>query len=113
MNKLLYGFDYYNVGDRVVFTALFHIQRGQCCGNGCTNCPYTPKHTKGKVALAEKYLKFKNMNLEEIKKRVEEIQKQINDNNNLTAEEQQKFTSELLQLAAQTEISLSNLKIEQ
>lgn len=53
------------------------------------------------------------MNLEEIKKRVEEIQKQINDNNNLTAEEQQKFTSELLQLAAQTEISLSNLKIEQ
>jgi biotin synthase-like enzyme len=51
--------DYYIEGERVIFTALAHIKRGQCCGNGCRHCPYTPKHTKGKVVLAEKLLKFK------------------------------------------------------
>jgi hypothetical protein len=25
----------------------FLLERGVCCGNGCRNCPYTPKHTKG------------------------------------------------------------------
>lgn len=47
-------------GDRVVFTALFHIQRGQCCGNGCKNCAYEPKYKKGNVILAEKLIKFKS-----------------------------------------------------
>ena len=51
--------DYYIEGERVIFTALAHIKRGQCCGNGCRHCPYTPKHTKGKVVMAEKLLKFK------------------------------------------------------
>jgi len=23
------------------------LSRGRCCGNGCLNCPYIPKHTKG------------------------------------------------------------------
>ena len=23
------------------------LSRGKCCGNGCLNCPYVPKHTKG------------------------------------------------------------------
>jgi hypothetical protein len=54
--KLIEGVHYIMDGDRVVFTALFHIQRGQCCGNGCRNCPYTPKHTKGSITLAEKDL---------------------------------------------------------
>jgi 2-iminoacetate synthase ThiH len=43
-------------GDRVVFTALFHIQRGQCCGNGCKNCAYEPKYQKGNKIFQEQYL---------------------------------------------------------
>lgn len=23
-----------------VFTALYHLQRGYCCGSGCRHCPY-------------------------------------------------------------------------
>lgn len=23
------------------------LKVGKCCGNGCLNCPYFPKHTKG------------------------------------------------------------------
>jgi len=50
--------DYYIEGERVIFTALAHIKRGQCCGSGCRHCPYIPKHTKGKVVISEKILKF-------------------------------------------------------
>ena len=42
----------------VVFTPIHHITRGTCCGNKCRHCPYEPKHTKGKVVLSEKLLKF-------------------------------------------------------
>jgi hypothetical protein len=28
-------------------TADYLKKRGVCCGNGCKNCPYLPKHTKG------------------------------------------------------------------
>jgi len=51
--------DYYIEGERVIFTALAHIKRGVCCGNGCRHCPFDPKHTKGKVVVSEKLLKFK------------------------------------------------------
>jgi len=54
---------YYMDGERVVFTALAHVQRGQCCGNGCRHCPYEPKYKKGNVVLAEEYFKF-NLNKE-------------------------------------------------
>jgi len=54
--------DYYIEGERVIFTALAHIKRGVCCGEYCRHCPYTPKHTKGKVVLAEKLLKFTHNN---------------------------------------------------
>ena len=47
---------YYMEGERVIFTALFHIERGQCCGNGCRHCPYEPKHKKGNQIIQEKYL---------------------------------------------------------
>lgn len=57
-NKLIEDIHYYKDGDRVVFTALFHIQRGQCCGNGCRHCPYEPTYKKGNVVLAEKFSKF-------------------------------------------------------
>ncbi len=58
MEQLEEGIHYYMEEERVIFTALAHIKRGQCCGNGCRHCPYTPKHTKGKVVVAEKYIKF-------------------------------------------------------
>lgn len=46
---------YYNEGERIVFTEQFHIQRGQCCGNGCRHCPYEPKYQKGNMSLSKKY----------------------------------------------------------
>ena len=54
------GIHYTMDGSRVVFTALFHIQRGSCCGNGCKNCPYDPQHKKGNVVMSKEFLKFKN-----------------------------------------------------
>jgi len=47
-------------GERVIFTTLFHIQRGQCCGNGCRHCPYEPKYKKGRVVMSEEFSKFNN-----------------------------------------------------
>jgi 2-iminoacetate synthase ThiH len=44
---------YYLEGDRVVFTALFLIQHGECCANGCKNCPYTKPRKKGNTLLEE------------------------------------------------------------
>jgi len=57
-NQLQQGVDYYNENERVIFTTLFHIKRGQCCGNGCRHCPFTPKHKKGRVVVAEKFRKL-------------------------------------------------------
>jgi hypothetical protein len=54
---------YYMDDTRVVFTALYHVQRGECCGNKCKHCPYTPKHQKGSVELAKEFLNLKD-NLE-------------------------------------------------
>ena len=34
---------YYNDSGLVVFTEEYLLQRGYCCGNGCTNCPYDYK----------------------------------------------------------------------
>jgi hypothetical protein len=35
------GVDYYiNEQGYWVFTALYHLKRGRCCGSGCRNCPY-------------------------------------------------------------------------
>ena len=51
MTKLIEGIHYTNENGRVVFTALFLIQQGKCCGNGCRNCPYDPKHQKGNTDL--------------------------------------------------------------
>ena len=53
-SKLVEGIHYIiNEDGRVVFTALYLIQQQKCCGNGCTNCPYFPKHTKGNLVLAK------------------------------------------------------------
>lgn len=37
---LIEGEDFYREDDRIVFTALYHLRRGYCCGNGCRHCPY-------------------------------------------------------------------------
>ena len=60
--EFIQGVHYYLEGERVIFTALFHSQRGQCCGNGCRHCPFDPKHKKGNQILDEKfgYLKEKS-----------------------------------------------------
>ena len=34
-----------------IMTERFLINRGYCCGNGCQNCPYFPKATKGNTTL--------------------------------------------------------------
>jgi biotin synthase-like enzyme len=47
---------YYMDGTRVVFTALYHIQRGECCGNKCLHCPFEPKHKKGSTKINKKFL---------------------------------------------------------
>ena len=31
---------YYNAEGYIVLTKEYHLQKGFCCGNGCTHCPY-------------------------------------------------------------------------
>ena len=41
MNNLVEGEDfYYNEDGFIVFTEKYHLQKGDCCGNGCRHCPY-------------------------------------------------------------------------
>lgn len=49
------GIHYYLEGERVIFTSLFHVERGQCCGNGCRHCPYNPRHKKGTTILEKEF----------------------------------------------------------
>ena len=40
-NKLTEGEDfYYDQDGLMVLTAKYHLERGNCCGNGCRHCPY-------------------------------------------------------------------------
>jgi len=32
--------DYYIENGLLVFTAIYHLKRGYCCGSGCRHCPY-------------------------------------------------------------------------
>jgi hypothetical protein len=45
---------YYLEEGRVVFTALFHLDRGRCCGNKCRHCPYNPEWKKGTTKIKDK-----------------------------------------------------------
>lgn len=38
--QLTEGIDYYEEHGRMVFTAWFHLKRGECCGSACRHCPY-------------------------------------------------------------------------
>ena len=96
---------YYMDGERVVFTALFHIQRGQCCGSGCRHCPYDPKHTKGKVVLAKKFSKFQDMDLKDIEKQLEELQKV--DFSTMSPEQIQGIIDQLFEITTDAETQLN------
>ena len=41
------GIHYYLENGKVVFTELYHKERGCCCGSKCRHCPYDPKYEKG------------------------------------------------------------------
>jgi Family of unknown function (DUF5522) len=47
--QLVEGEDYYIEDGLMVFTALYHLKRGYCCGSGCRHCPYTDATTAGRV----------------------------------------------------------------
>ncbi len=41
MNQLVEGEDfYYNEDGYIVLTQKYHLEKGDCCGNGCKHCPY-------------------------------------------------------------------------
>jgi hypothetical protein len=52
---MIEGKDYYYIDDgtgkRIVFTKEHLINRGTCCGSGCMNCPFTPKHQAGNTEI--------------------------------------------------------------
>ena len=45
------GLDYVIENGYRVMTEHFLKNRGYCCGNGCKNCPYFPKATRGNTNL--------------------------------------------------------------
>jgi hypothetical protein len=51
---------YYMDDTRVVFTALYHIERGSCCGSKCRHCPYKPQYKKGSVDLTKEFINLKD-----------------------------------------------------
>ena len=96
-NKFIEGIHYYMDGTRVVFTALSHLQRGSCCGNGCKHCPYDPKHKKGRVVLSKESLKFEIMRLEELEKQLKEIQSM--DLESIPPDQLEKIVDQLMYIA--------------
>lgn len=58
MKDLIEGSHYYiNEEGLIVFTKLYHLEKGYCCGNGCLHCPYDfenvpePKRTELKLQV--------------------------------------------------------------
>jgi hypothetical protein len=45
--KLEEGVDYYWESGKMVFTEIYHLKRGKCCGSGCRHCAYNPPYIKG------------------------------------------------------------------
>ena len=42
---------FYIEDGKYVFTEVFHIKRGYCCGNFCRHCAYQPPFQKGNTIL--------------------------------------------------------------
>ncbi len=38
--EFIEGIHYYREGNMWIFTELYHILKGSCCGNGCRHCVY-------------------------------------------------------------------------
>jgi len=53
MDDLIENEDYYSDGPFMVFTSMYHLKRGYCCGSGCRHCPYEPRHVAGGTNVAE------------------------------------------------------------
>jgi len=104
-NKYLESIHYYIEDNKIVFTSLFHIQRGKCCGSGCRHCPYDPKHKKGNVVLSKESLKFEIMKIEDIQNQLKEIQK--TDFNTMSPEQLQTIVDQLLNFTDDAEIQLN------
>jgi Family of unknown function (DUF5522) len=56
MSDLIEGEDFYWEGPYMVFTAQYHLRKGQCCGSGCRHCPYEPRWVKGTTTPAPECL---------------------------------------------------------
>lgn len=65
--------DYYIDQDTeyIVFTELYHLKRGYCCGSKCRHCPFFPKYQK----FNHKRKAPKNMNDEQLKEHLEKAKK--------------------------------------
>ena len=57
--EFIEGIHYYLEEGKVVFTPRYLTERGYCCGTGCRNCPYLPRHLKDNTNLEE--LDIKNI----------------------------------------------------
>jgi hypothetical protein len=62
-NRLVEGEDfYYSEDGYMVLTRKYHLERGFCCGNGCTNCPfdYAMVHEPKRTELLQKRKQAEN-----------------------------------------------------
>lgn len=60
--NLVEGEDYYfNEKGLMVFTAVYHLKRGYCCGNGCLHCPFhyenVPEPARSRLLEKRKLIK--------------------------------------------------------
>jgi hypothetical protein len=51
--KFIEGVDYYYDNGFIIMTEHYLAKRGYCCGNGCKNCAYDPKHQKGNINIKD------------------------------------------------------------
>ncbi|HXK56031.1 MAG: hypothetical protein KDI74_04615 [Gammaproteobacteria bacterium] len=49
IQRMIEGRHYYLEGNYVVFTALYHRSRGDCCGSACRHCPFGHRNVKRRV----------------------------------------------------------------
>mgnify|MGYP006976728331 FL=1 len=63
MSSMKDEYTYINDKGQVVFTELYHLRRGYCCGNECLHCPYDYKavpEPRRTLLLNERKQKNKN-----------------------------------------------------
>jgi hypothetical protein len=55
VHRPIEGEDFYREGATIVFTALYHLRRGYCCGSGCRHCPYDDEKKRAAIAAIEEH----------------------------------------------------------